>query len=244
MAVDEALLLNFQEGDVPILRLYGWEPSLSLGRFSNVRESLNLEVVGEKKLSFVRRVTGGGVLVHGGDLSYSLVLPRGAYEGVGVKESYRLLCDFLLKFYASLGLSAGFACDLGIKSSKSNVCMAANEPYDIIVDGEKVGGNAQRYVGKTLFHHGSVPIRLDEEIFKDVFLQESGLKNMATLDKMGNTKTDEELSLLLVEAFKESFSASLFSDALTPMESRNADELLTSKYSQKRWNVDASQNEA
>ena len=198
MAVDEALLFCFKEGDAPILRLYRWEPSLSLGRFSNVRESVDMERVDEKKLSYVRRVTEGGVLVHGGDLSYSLVLPRDALGEVGVKEGYRqlcgFLCGFLLKFYAELGLRADFACDLGMESSKSLVCMSANESYDIVIAGKKLGGNAQRHVGKTILHHGSVPIRLNIETFEGMFLEEDSLKNMATLDRMGNLKTDEELS--------------------------------------------------
>ena len=77
MAVDEALLLNFQEGDVPILRLYSWEPSLSLGRFSKAKESLDLEKVMERKIPIVRRVTGGGVYDPRNHLHEGLQLLRG-----------------------------------------------------------------------------------------------------------------------------------------------------------------------
>ncbi len=243
MAVDEALLRNFKENDMPILRLYRWKPSLSLGRFSNVHETLNLEALQKQKLHLVRRMTGGGVLVHGGDLSYSLILPRETLRDAGVKESYRYLCQFLVKLYENLGLSAEFAQDLHMKSSKSNICMAANEPYDIIVNGKKMGGNAQRYVSKALFQHGSIPISLDEEVFKDVFLNCSGLKNIFTLDKISKEINYKKLTHLLTEAFTRSFGVTLIGDTLSGWESCSSDEFLAQKYSQKRWNIDAKHDE-
>lgn len=239
MAVDEALLHNFKEGDLPILRLYGWEPSVSLGRFSNVYESLNVEALQKQKLPLVRRMTGGGVLIHGGDLSYSLILPKETLRGRGVKESYRYLCQFLLKLYENLGLSAGFAQDLDKESRKSKICMAANEPYDIIVNGKKMGGNAQRYATQTLFQHGSIPISLDEALFKDIFLKYSGVKNIFTLDRVRKEIDYKELAHLLTEAFTRSFGVTLVGDALSVGESCSSDQFLAQKYSQKRWNMDA-----
>jgi len=244
MAVDEALLSNFKDSDMPILRLYRWEPSLSLGRFSNLNETLNLKAIKKQNLSFVRRMTGGGVLVHGGDLSYSLILPRESLEDVGVKESYRYLCRFLIKLYKKLGISAEFAHFLKLESSKSNICMASNEPYDIIINGKKMGGNAQRYTHKALFQHGSIPISLDNSLFKDIFLDKSGLENVAILDRMGRKITSEELTNLLVEAFSQSFDIDIVSDTLNLEELQKTNECLTHKYSQERWNIDAKQNNA
>lgn len=243
MAVDEALLRNFKENDLPILRLYRWKPSLSLGRFSDVRNTLDLEVIKQQRLQLVRRMTGGGVLVHGGDLSYSLILPRETLKDTGVKESYRYLCRFLIKLYENMGLSAEFAQDLHKESKKSNICMAANEPYDIVVNGKKLGGNAQHYSKKVLFQHGSIPINLDETLFKDVFLNYLGLKNISTLDKMEKEINYKELTHLLREAFTRSFGVTLVSDTLSKIESYTSDEFLAHKYSQKRWNIDAKYDE-
>ncbi len=236
MAVDEALLSNFKEGDVPILRLYRWEPSLSLGRFSNLTQSIDLQTLHKQKLSFVRRMTGGGVLVHGGDLSYSIVLPRAHLKNRGIKESYRYLCGFLINLYAALGLKAAFAHDLKLNISKSNICMAANEPYDIIIDGKKIGGNAQRYTKEVLFQHGSIPISVDNKAFKDIFLEKSDLQFMATLDKMGNNITYKELARLVTETFSKSFKVELIKETLHVEQLSTIDELLTHKYSQKSWN--------
>lgn len=236
MAVDEALLNNFKEGDLPIFRLYRWEPSLSIGRFSNPALSIDLQRLHIQNLSYVRRITGGGVLVHGGDISYALILPKRGFKDRGVKENYRDLCGFLIGFYKKLGLNANFSYDLNMQSSKSNICLAANEAYDIIIKGSKIGGNAQRYTRLALLQHGSIPIRLDSMLFEDVFLEESGLQYAASLDKMGIDIEDKELTRLLRESFTQNLDVQLISDTLRPLEQKSIEELLRHKYSQKRWN--------
>lgn len=244
MAVDEALLSNLKGEDEPILRIYGWENSLSLGRFSDAKKSINLKIAQEKEIPLVRRISGGGILVHGGDLSYSLILPQKHLDGIGVKESYHYLCGFIIRLYKKLGLDAGFSSELNIESSKSNICMAANEPYDIVIKGQKIGGNAQRYKSKFLLQHGSIPIGIDEKLFKDVFFEKFDLKNMLTLDKMDKSITYEQLSCMLKDAFEKEFKAKLRCDALNDSEQFLADKLLLQKYSQKRWNIDAKQDDS
>ena len=242
MAVDETLLNNFKEKNLPILRLYGWEPSLSLGRFSDFHSTLKLTSLQRRNIPYVRRMSGGGILVHGGDLSYSLILPKNTFTDMGVKESYRHLCSFLIKLYEKLGLKANFASQTSLKLSKSKICMMANEAYDITIDGVKIGGNAQRHSKKVLFQHGSVPINLDKSFFRDAFLENAGLESMLTLDKIKQDVTYQSVKELLIESFKESFEVDLIEDVLTAREKLNAKELLNSKYLRTRWNEDGKQD--
>ncbi|MEA3491587.1 MAG: lipoate--protein ligase family protein [Campylobacterota bacterium] len=244
MAVDEALLHNFRRDDLPILRLYSWEDSLTLGRFSNISKSLDLEMVEKKNIPYVRRMTGGGILIHGGDVSYSLILDRDSLDHLGVKESYRYFCKFLIDLYKKLGIEADFAYNLRVESPKSNICMASNEPYDIIIEGQKIGGNAQRYTREALFQHGTIPISLDEVLFGDIFLEESGLREATALDRIGEGIMVGELTLLVVDAFSQSFGVNIINDTLDPSEQQSADKLLREKYSQDRWNIDAQQDRA
>ena len=239
MAVDEALLSNFKKNDLPIFRIYGWEPSLSLGRFSNINDTLNLNTLKKQNISFVRRITGGGILIHGGDLSYSIVLPKEILKSISVKKSYHYLCSFLIELYKKLGLNANFSQNLNIESSKSNICMEANEPYDIIINSKKIGGNAQRYTKETLFQHGSIPINLDTKLFQNIFLEDIDLKNLTTLNKIAKNITYKELSNILVESFAQSFNIKLVNDTLNKLEQQSVDKLLICKYSTKRWNIDA-----
>lgn len=239
MAVDEALLESYNKNDLPILRLYGWEPSLSIGRFSKISQSIDKQELQNQRLPFVRRMTGGGVLVHGGDLSYTLVLPREFLDDKGVKESYRYLCRFLMLLYDRLGYKADFACDLNLELKGSEICLAGNEAYDIMINNQKMGGNAQRYTRHVLFQHGSIPIEMDKVRFKTFFIGDSGLERATSLRELGSSMEYEALTGLLRETFSEAFTAKTVTDTLSLSEEQRARELLRDKYTQQRWNIDA-----
>lgn len=237
MAVDEALLNGFREGDLPILRLYGWEPSLSAGRFSDIHHCVDLERVSDRGLSCVRRMSGGGVLVHGGDLSYALILPRTSLPLKGIKENYRILCEFLIRLYGMLGYKADFACDVDSVRGHSDICLAGNEANDILIGGQKTGGNAQRYTREVIFQHGSIPMRLNAELFEPLFVKESGIKEGSSLQKLGVTMTYEALSTMVMEAFCATFGAELLRDTLTLREKESAKALYEHKYTKEGWNL-------
>lgn len=237
MAVDEALLSEYREGDLPILRLYGWENSLSLGRFSKLHTRVNMEKLRECCIPSIRRMSGGGILVHGGDLSYSLVMPRDTDKGV--KESYRYLCGFLIRLYRMLGYDPSFACDLEHPLSQSDICLAGHEAYDILINGEKMGGNAQRHARGHFLQHGSIPMRLETHLWEPLFLVKSGLEGAVTLDKLGQNITYDELAVLLKESFSKTFGGRFIYDTLTQSEEDKAKELMRKKYTLESWNIDA-----
>ena len=238
MAVDEALLYSFREGDLPIFRLYRWEePSLSLGRFSQIEEVLEREKLHTERIPYVRRMTGGGILVHGSDISYSLVVPRSFIQDTGVKEGYRHLCRFLIDLYRQLGLDAAFAHDLQLAETQSPVCLAGTEAYDIIVSGRKIGGNAQRHTRQALLQHGSIPLEIKREHFEALFHGDSGLDNAASLQGCGIDMTDTRLTAAVKKAFEESYGVALEEGALQPVEALLAKKLYHEKYDTEKWNV-------
>jgi len=236
MAVDEALLRSFRQNDLPVFRLYDWErPALSFGRFSNPLETLDWDKVQADNISTVRRMTGGGILVHGGDLSYSLIVPHTFIAERGVKESYRALCLFLLQLYKKLGLDASFACDNDIVPEHTPVCLAGKEAYDIVIGGRKTGGNAQRHSSSAMLQHGSVPLVLDRERFEPIFQGESGLGEGASLAETGVDM--EILRNMMIESFAETFGAALRRDTMSDDEYSLAKKLYKNKYTKESWNV-------
>jgi lipoate-protein ligase A len=237
MAVDEVLLKNHKESDFPTLRFYGWNKALSAGRFSKIEQSVDLEKLEKNKIACVRRLSGGGILVHDNDLSYSLIFAHNFLKDKSVKENYFYLCSFLINLYKKFGLNAEFACKIGLQSGHSNICLAGREPYDIMIDGKKMGGNAQRYTRSTMFQHGSIPISLNETLFESLFLQESGLKDAATLQKLGVFAAYKMLSKTAVETFCETYEAEIEIDTLSASEKQSVKELMQNKYTQKRWNI-------
>ena len=233
MAVDAALLEFFHETARPVLRLYGWEDSVSLGRFQKSGEALDMARMETAGLPYVRRMTGGGALVHGGDLSYSLVFPREMLEGMGVKASYRYLCGFLIALYGRLGLRAEFACEAGREENRSPVCLAGTEAYDILIDGKKMGGNAQRYTKKGVLMHGSIPMQIDTERFDKIFRSDSGLGRAASLESLGVGVEYGKLAALAAESFRESFGVRTSPGELSDGEKTRAAELMRTQYATK-----------
>lgn len=193
MKIDTQIFNSFTKEDLPIFRLYSWEKSCTIGISQKFLELKELE---SYKNNWAQRITGGGVLFHGNDISYSLTIPASYTKGLTVKQSYEKICAFLLRFYKNLGLDANFAKDnANIKLSKHHFCQVGFEPYDIIIDGKKIGGNAQRRSKNVIFQHGS--IHLHKLSSKEEFGN--------SLDDFGIKLSVEMAQKKLIKAFEETF---------------------------------------
>src|SRR5437870_9013294 len=94
VAIDEALL---EYAAIPLIRFYRWHsPALSFGYFGRFTDVASYQC--ERDL--VRRWTGGGIVFHGEDLTYSLVIPSSdtvfAKSSTSIYENvHQALCDAL-----------------------------------------------------------------------------------------------------------------------------------------------------
>ncbi|HWI40596.1 MAG TPA: lipoate--protein ligase family protein [Verrucomicrobiae bacterium] len=241
MAVDEALLACFREGSAPVLRLYGWSPAaLSTGRFQNPAEVLDLARCAADGVPVVRRVTGGGVIYHADELTYSVVCSERHLGAAGVRESFRRLTSFLLEFYRRLGLDACYACDgagderLGIRT---DFCFAGKENYDILVGGRKIGGNAQRRLRRLVFQHGSIPLQNRTGVGEGYLLHPPESPSAAAaLADFGVDPAVDALKSELLAAFRESVGV-LVPSSLSAAEAEQAERLLREKYLADAWNL-------
>lgn len=222
MAFDETLLRSYSiHSSSPTFRVYGWEPAaLSLGYSQVARETLGAEAPD----LFVRRITGGGIIRHGNELTYSLVCAK---EDLGIPErvvsSYRIICSFLIEFYKRLGLDAAFACDVAAPGEKFGVpsafCFDSKEKYDIVIGGRKMGGSAQKRSSSVIFQHGSIPFDQLEEL-------------------LGRAVKATELSKVLIESFTTTFGLMAEKGRLSAAEESIFLDLKTRKYQSREWNFD------
>jgi len=170
MALDEALLAGYEPGrSLPVFRLYGWNPpAISLGKFQQTDSVINLENCRADGISVIRRITGGGAIFHDEEITYSFVCP-GSFAGTdSVKESYRKIGEFLIMTYRELGINASFFGEAAT-AGRAGFCFAGREFYDILIDGRKIGGNAQKRKRRVIFQHGSIPLRLNLGRIKKYF---------------------------------------------------------------------------
>jgi lipoate-protein ligase A len=246
MALDDALLQLFDPHlSQPVLRFYGWSPpALSLGRFQKAGEVLDLDRCRMNGLPVVRRITGGGVIFHADELTYSMVCaPHQIPASNSIKDSFRILTGFLLQFYRNLGLNAGYAVDRREKGEKfgerTDFCFAGNETFDILINGRKIGGNAQRRIKHVIFQHGSIPLigKLENAI-QFLRLSLSGLEERVTCLSDESIEPDSEfLKASLKDAFCNYFGTLLLDEPPTTAEQELASRLKSDKYLNYNWNL-------
>jgi lipoate-protein ligase A len=147
MAVDEALLLAAK---TTVLRFYGWQrPSLSFGYFGRASEAL---AEGSDR-ELVRRWTGGGIVLHGADLTYSIIIPRVPDRILpSPRELYEAVHGAIRE---ALGDPEVELAD-GAAPKVSEACFANAVAADVMVDGRKIAGAAQRRTRAGLLHQGSI----------------------------------------------------------------------------------------
>ena len=152
MALDEALLEAMPRLQQPVLRFYGWaEPAATFGyfqKFSEVEAATLLRPL-------VRRPTGGGIVPHDADWTYSLAFPAGHewYELKAV-ESYQRIHEWIQSAFAKLSITTELApC---CKKSLPGQCFVGHEKSDLLWQGKKIAGAAQRRMREGLLIQGSV----------------------------------------------------------------------------------------
>jgi lipoate-protein ligase A len=247
MALDEALLSSFDpETSLPVFRLYGWNPpSFSIGRFQEAEKTLDPAKCRNAGIEAVRRITGGGIIYHADELTYSIVCAQKHIPGViSVKETFKILCAFLLSAYRKLGLDAGFAIDRDLSGARlgrrTAICFAGKEEYDIIVEGRKIGGNAQRRIKNVIFQHGSIPLAncLEKAMSCVRENERPDLLEHGTvsLGELGAIPDTGNLKNILAESFANCLDVSLVRSGPDETELRTMAHLRENKYSRTSWN--------
>ena len=152
MALDEALLELMPELGRPVLRFYGWlEPAATFGysqKYEDVAKWTKLRPL-------VRRPTGGGLVPHNSDWTYSAAFPPGhPWHQLKAVESYRRVHEWIQDAFASLKISTTLApaCQKEIPGQ----CFVGAEKFDVLWHGRKIAGAAQRRTRNGLLIQGSI----------------------------------------------------------------------------------------
>ena len=123
------------------------------------------------------------------------------------------------------------------QGARTPFCFAGRESYDILIEGRKVGGNAQRRLRNAVFQHGSIPLR--NRVATGIgFLRErpSGLdRSVADLAMLGVNLPEEVLKNRLAAAFAGELGGTLVPSELTSAERERAACLTNGKYAADNW---------
>src|SRR5436190_705135 len=152
MALNEALLETMPRLNHAVLRFYGWkEPAASFGYFQKYAEVGKLT----RLRPLVRRPTGGGIVPHDADWTYSLAWPcNDPWYALPAMESYRQIHEWVQATFTYLNTRT----ELATQASKTGPgqCFAGFERFDLLYRGRKIAGAAQRRTRLGLIIQGSV----------------------------------------------------------------------------------------
>ncbi|MEL7498798.1 MAG: lipoate--protein ligase family protein [Planctomycetota bacterium] len=172
MAVDQALLESAEQQNQITLRMYQWsEPTLSLGYFQKL-EDRKLHA-SSLDCSVVRRKTGGGAILHHHELTYSLTVPHQNRWSSKNSDLYELVHRCVIDELAEAGMEARLYSEaehapievegeLPVVDGKAFLCFQRRSAGDIVFDGWKITGSAQRRLKRSLLQHGSILLHRSE----------------------------------------------------------------------------------
>jgi lipoyl(octanoyl) transferase len=216
MAIDEALL---EYATDPVIRFYRWHsPALSFGYFGRFADVAS----NRDERDLVRRWTGGGIVFHGKDLTYSIVIPASdaAFfeSSMSIYEKiHRALVDALAEtgeraVVAAVGSSAGAlaktddpgSCKTAVAIARTGIsdsgynCFANPVRADVMIDNHKVAGAAQRRTRRGLLQQGSIQGTELEDSLSEQFAQ-------ALSANCRERKVDEEILKLARELVEQKY---------------------------------------
>ncbi len=179
MATDFLLLQRYPHPDAPRFRHYGWRKEAFTFGFSQKISFVRANLPAGDSFDLCRRPTGGGIVDHRHDWTYTLVIPRGhALYDVPAPQSYRAVHEALAVALTALGQPAEVklecepletcGSDPGRDKSRastlpqealvSGICFTRAERFDVVQPRteRKIAGAAQKRNKHGLLLQGSI----------------------------------------------------------------------------------------
>lgn len=238
MAIDDAVLGEVAAGtSLPTLRLYGWKPAaISIGYFQSLDDEVDLVACKKFGVDYVRRITGGGAVFHEHEITYSIHIPEKlAIVPNGILESYKVICDGVIRGLSKIGVSAIFA------PINDLIVMKNGAP-------RKISGNAQTRKKGVILQHGTILLKVNvdkmfsllkvpDEKLKGKLIDDVKQRVTSLSDFVGRDVTYEEGREILRKGFEESFATHEFVEQeLSSIEQSLIPSLLSTIYGNSSWN--------
>ncbi len=168
MRLDAELLETLDPHALPILHFYDWAGDCATyGHFVNPADFLNLEEAKKKGLKLAKRPTGGGIVFHLWDLAFSVLIPAGHPQfSENTLDNYAFVNNRVLAAVTNIiGQSPMLIPESASApdASCTRFCMAQPTKYDVVLNGRKVAGAAQRKTKRGFLHQGTIALQMPSE---------------------------------------------------------------------------------
>ena len=161
MAVDEVLLEAAIREQRCTVRLYRWrEATVSLGYFQEADAARSIPELAS--LPVVRRLSGGGAILHHHELTYSCALPATHALARSPHQLYERVHERIIAVLNLYRIAAQMRGKTPPRKDEPFLCFSRSDPLDIMFRGHKILGSAQRRRRGALLQHGSLLLKQSE----------------------------------------------------------------------------------
>jgi len=254
MAIDEAVMNGLIEGSSsPTIRFYDWiMPTASFGYNQFWEKEIDLELVQKYDYAYVRRPTGGRLVLHNEEVTYSVIVRAEEQFSGNVTQSYSEISRALKEGFLLMGIKVDL--ERGELTSRhqrqdSNPCFTSSSRYELKLNNQKIAGSAQVRKKGVILQHGSILLNRDQSGVADILpnlREDQRIRVRKFLSRKStaiNQNLTEKLSFLeAVNFLKNGFIRAWQKDQFVELEDfENAEKieikkLIQNKYSEDIWN--------
>ena len=255
MAIDEAIFLgNIEETSPPTIRFYDWNPpTASFGYNQKIKKELDLDLLEKKGYAFIKRPTGGRLVLHKDEITYAVIAPAQERLKGSITDSYSEISKPLALGLQNLGVNVEFEkAKLSSFSQKQpfNPFFTSSSRYELKYKNKKIVGSAQYRKNNCILQHGSILLNHNQS--EVAYLLPNISKEQR--EKLSNYLSKKTACINHVSDKKYSCKNAVFSiinafkqcgnDELLKEDSLNDTELirikeLNRKFSSKKWNFNS-----
>jgi len=240
MAVDDYIFSTLSDKAETCLRFYAWErPTVSLGYSQSIENVVDQEYCRKHGIDIVRRMTGGKLVLHHKEITYSLCSTDTGMFSDNLAGSYKLISEALMSGLRLMGLEPCQADSTPADYVKGNLpCFSYPAKDELAVKGKKIIGSAQKREGAKFLQHGSLPLEQDQKMLSRIsFLtgKSEEIRMMPLTAALGRRESFSWIAEHLAEGFKRFFNITLHPKAFTPAEQNEIDRIEQERHRNPAW---------
>jgi lipoyl(octanoyl) transferase len=240
MAADEFIFQGGLDQDGTVVRFYAWErPTVSLGYSQRIDRVVDRAYCRDNGIDIVRRITGGKLVLHHREVTYSICSSDKDIFGSNLPVSYRKISEALMRGLSTMGLRPQLADSPPMEYVRGSLpCFSYPAKNEIEVEGGKIVGSAQKRVGDRFLQHGSIPLVEENDRLERVSLLNRGRERirMISLERaLGREVAFSEAVDAFAAGIEQHFGIRLKSRAFTDEERAAIQRLHDRKHAHPDW---------
>lgn len=242
MAVDEYLFRRLGRSSRTAVRFYRWErPTVSLGYSQRIDDVLDYDYCQRNGIDVVRRITGGKLVLHWREITYSIASADTETFSPTLAESYKRISAALIVGLQKMGLSARLAGPAPSSYSRGNMpCFAYPARDEIEIDGRKIVGSAQKRVGGRFLQHGSIPLHGDDGLLDRLSRSQdkgASMRMISLSEALGKEADAGWVVEKLTSGLAEYFGIKLESLVFGPADEEAVRRIRDARYANEGWTL-------